>query len=918
MKLKKDALVRHPRFGRGRVRFDDGDTVVVRFEHGMEECLRDDLTLLHGLEDKVAGLSLDAPLPVVVRVLAQAILSVNDGWGVFSRSRISLLPHQLWVCKRVLESWPTRWLVADDVGLGKTIEAGLILTPLLSSGRVKRLLILAPAGLVEQWQVRLHDLFDIRLSRYSPSVDTKRANYWAAHNLVVASAQTLRLDHGGRWKRLLDAEPWDMVMVDEAHHLNVLDSGSRTLAFELVERLQLRGRIRSMVLFTGTPHRGKDRAFLELLNLLRPGEFDPEAPLEKAVGKLRTVMIRNNKQHVTDMKGRRLFTPIHSRRETYAYSPEEKTFYEKLTRFILSGRAYASGLTLKQQRTVMLVLVTMQKLASSSVAAVRRALRRRLERIADARSRGAAFENDMKRLQRLAEEDATGNADEIARIEETILENIPDFLHLNPQEIPALEELLQAADAVREETKIRRILEVIEESFADRSVLFFTEYKATQALLMSALHARYGDGCVTFINGDGFIEGVKTRSGQPVTMRSTKQQAAARFNRGEVRFLVSTEAAGEGIDLQENCHTLFHVDLPWNPMRLHQRVGRLSRYGQKHPVDVVSIRNPDTVESRIWERLDEKLDRITLAFQGAMDDPEDMRQLVLGMASPRMFTRMFAEADPDLEGERLARWFDARTATFGGEKALEVVRNLVGNAARFDFGDAVAEIPKVDLPDLVPFFQAFFAAIKKRPTVENPRLVAFRTPKEWLRLDFALAEGYRLLFSRHERPEDDAEIAGVGHRVVDLALRVASERIESFAVLAGIDRPLVVFAVRDRVTGEEGAVRRAIIGVEGSPEAGWAILRDWEIIRHLNRLAAHPRAEAFSAPADPGVAQGAATLIAQAQAHVSAHLGSLDLPFRRPAAESIACLWPAHPDGRPSASGAPAGTPSPRNTEPRP
>ena len=116
---------------------------------------------------------LDPALHVVTRILGECIRSVNDAWGVFSRSRIDLLPHQLWVCKRVLESWPTRWLVADDVGLGKTIEAGLILTPLLSSGRVRRLLILAPASLVEQWQVRLREMFDIRISIYVAAADTE-------------------------------------------------------------------------------------------------------------------------------------------------------------------------------------------------------------------------------------------------------------------------------------------------------------------------------------------------------------------------------------------------------------------------------------------------------------------------------------------------------------------------------------------------------------------------------------------------------------------------------------------------------------------------------------------------------------------------------------------------------------------------
>ncbi|HHM13019.1 MAG TPA: helicase SNF2, partial [Planctomycetaceae bacterium] len=183
--FEKNVTVRHARFGTGRVRMDDGESVLVRFEHGIEECLPGDLELVKGLSERAAEARFDPTVNVVTKILGNCIVSVNDSWGVFSRSRIALLPHQLWVCKRVLESWPTRWLVADDVGLGKTIEAGLILTPLLSSGRVRRLLILAPASLVEQWQVRLREMFDIRVSLYAPPVDTETSDYWNTHDKVV-------------------------------------------------------------------------------------------------------------------------------------------------------------------------------------------------------------------------------------------------------------------------------------------------------------------------------------------------------------------------------------------------------------------------------------------------------------------------------------------------------------------------------------------------------------------------------------------------------------------------------------------------------------------------------------------------------------------------------------------------------------
>ena len=884
-----NAAVRHPRFGSGQVVLGEGESVVVRFEHGIEECLAADLELVEGLAERMAAGDLDPALHVVTRILGECIRSVNDAWGVFSRSRIALLPHQLWVCKRVLESWPTRWLVADDVGLGKTIEAGLILTPLLSSGRVRRLLILAPASLVDQWQARLREMFDIRIANYVPAADTEAADFWNTQDRVIASAHTLRLDQGNRWGRLFDAKPWDLVLIDEAHHMNVDEHGHRALSYQLVESLQERGKIQSLVLFTGTPHRGKDTGFLSLLKLLRPDDFDPDQPFEEQVEKLRTVMIRNNKQSVTDMSGEPLFTPVRPTRETYAYSPQEAHFYEQLTQFIMTGKAYAAGLGFQDRRMVILILITMQKLASSSVAAVRRALARRLARLRQAKAKLEESHEDLARLQELRAEDDPANLDEISRLEELVAESLRG-VDLNPNEIPALEELLAAANEVTDETKIARILSVVEESFADRSVLFFTEYKATQALLMGALHNRYGDGCVTFINGDGFIEGVLDSSGNISDRTEDRHHAAACFNRGDVRFLVSTEAAGEGVDLQQNCSALIHVDLPWNPMRLHQRVGRLSRYGQTDPVDVVTVRNPETVESRIWDLLDEKLARINLAFQGAMDDPEDIRQLVIGMASPGLFTKMFANADPTVGRQTLGDWFDTETATFGGEDAVHTVRSLVGHVARFDFGAVSGQIPRVDLPDLVPFFKSVLAVRGRRPDQAEDLRLRFRPPEEW-KDDFLIAavDRYDLLFARKPQPKKGEDVAGVGLRVVDRAVRDAVELTGAFGAIRGLDAPIFVFSVRDRITGADGPIRAVIVAVQPAPDGTWNLIRDWELVQRLNPMADKPRSLFIS---DTRPAHADSDLLASARQYVASQVDALELPFTLPAVEDLACLVP--------------------------
>ena len=232
------AAVRHDRHGEGVVVVQTDDLVVVEFEGAIQRVPIGELQPAASLATALAAGALGDAVEAVLRAQALAIGSVNDQWGVFSRSRVQILPHQLWVCRKVTSSWPFRWLVADDVGLGKTIEAGLILMPLIASGRVRRLLVLAPAKLVPQWRARLKTMFDIRLQQYGSASDSARSNFWDTATMAVASFHTLRSDGRGARSRLLEAEPWDLVIVDEAHHLNHDERSGDTLAFGLLRELR--------------------------------------------------------------------------------------------------------------------------------------------------------------------------------------------------------------------------------------------------------------------------------------------------------------------------------------------------------------------------------------------------------------------------------------------------------------------------------------------------------------------------------------------------------------------------------------------------------------------------------------------------------------------------------------------------------
>ncbi|MBM4092583.1 MAG: hypothetical protein FJ276_24670 [Planctomycetes bacterium] len=887
--------VRSAKFGVGQVITDDGRTVVVQFEHDIKRCLDDELVRVATPLQAVQRPDLEAPLPVVARVLGEAIQSVNDRWGVFSRSRITLLPHQLWVCRRVLESWPTRWLVADDVGLGKTIEAGMILMPVISRQMVQRLLIICPASLVEQWQQRLKSMFDIRPALYVTEADTKTSDFWHTHPQVVASLQTLRNDSNDRQARMLEAPPWDLVLVDEAHHLNADKKSGPTLGYRLLEKLIDGRRIRSLVFFTGTPHRGKNFGFLSLLRLLRADLFDPKRPLREQLAGLRQVMIRNNKQNVTDLKGTRLFQPPKVTSRTYAYSEVEAHFYATLTEFIATGKAYASTLSSSDQRTVILVLIAMQKLASSSVAAIRRALVRRLAKLRGAKQELSRLQEQRQALARYEESEEQGDTDELSRIEEQIAELVQ--LRLVADEEARLEELIAVADDVREETKISEIMTELDGPLSGRSVLFFTEYKATQSRLMSELHRKFGDACVAFINGDGRADEVAMSNGEVRTLVEDRETASARFNAGHVRFLVSTEAAGEGVDLQRQCYTLIHVDLPWNPMRLHQRVGRLYRYGQTRQVEVFTLRNPSTVESLIWGKLNEKIGQIMTALREVMEEPEDLLELVLGMTSPSLFRDVFAEA-PEVPTASLSSWFNQRTATFGGQDVVDTVRDLVGHCARFDFQETSSRIPKLDLPALRPFFLAMLA-LNNRRAQETERGLSFKTPEVWLNRAAARSMCKDMVFSRD--PNSGVEIdriLGVGHVLVDEAVRQARAlEVHAAGISASVlPETMIVFRISEHVTSRDVTVRSVLAAARVSDKGETDVLQDWQLIDQLNRLLDRRtlrRDPAMPNPADP------ASLLPQldaARRRIEENLAALDVSFVVPDTQLFALLIPVKAD----------------------
>jgi len=361
-----------------------------------------------------------------------------------------------------------------------------------------------------------------------------------------------------------------------------------------------------------------------------------------------------------------------------------------------------------------------------------------------------------------------------------------------------------------------------------------------------------------------------------------------------VRFLISTEAGGEGIDLQERCHSLVHVDLPWNPMRLHQRVGRLNRYGQKERVDVVTLRNPDTVEARIWDKLNSKIGNIMLAFGHVMDEPEDLLQMVLGMTSPALFRELFAEA-PQVPTDSLGAWFDQKTATFGGRDVVATVKEIVGNCDRFDFQAVGKEVPPVDLPDLRPFVEAMLVLNRRRPRRGDDGSLGFKTPDAWMH-EVGIRSSYEgLVFDRTIRGKDAVNrVVGVGHKVVEQALHQAANESACATVVSNalLQQPIVVARILDRVTGKDVPIRSVLLAAEKSPDTNeWLILRDWQTVRRLNELAGS--LSVLRRPCgrleDLGAIQNAVTSALQI---LESEIPAVKTGFKVPHLEPLVVMWP--------------------------
>ena len=664
-------------------------------------------------------------------------LPLMENAAALTAARIDLLPHQVVLTHRVATASPRRFLVADEVGLGKTIETALVLRELASRGEMTRALMVVPAGLVNNWHRELNQVFNLDFEVFGSEGDVtdRKSNAFAKHDRLIASVDTLK--RPARIRRLRQAPKWDLVVFDEAHHLSAYPD-RKTANYRLAEAL--RDHAHDLLLLSATPHQGDHFRFWMLIQLLNPTLFAGPDEMVEERHRLNAVVFRRTKADACTPDGSPLFARRWVHTESFTMSEGETAFYAKLREYLQDGFDLA-----KQQgnkgRALGFVMTIFQKIAASSFSAVRSTLRRRqlMLTIHEAILKDQALDIDghlelLEQARKIIHAESNIFNDAIGRGEvDRILADLKYRLikKLDGDELAAAassqsseevtaagEELAAAAVAIslpeermriaevlaqfppQQETKVEKLLRglgALWNQSPNEKVVIFATYLATVDLLSREIENAYpGQGVVVLRGGD----------------HGMKLAAEKKFRRPDgPRVLICTAAGREGINLQF-ARVLFNFDLPWNPMDMEQRIGRIHRYGQKDTAQVYNLVLSDTIEGSIFLLLTDKLLEIAKTL-GKVDEhgnvTEDLRAQILGQLSDRLsYDQLYRDALTDPELRRTRQELEA--AMSNANEARKVVYELFQDLERFSLDDYK---PFADIDDskrrIVEFLRAALA-----------------------------------------------------------------------------------------------------------------------------------------------------------------------------------------------------------------
>lgn len=567
-------------------------------------------------------------------------------------SSVIPLPHQLRALSRAIANDKVRYLLADEVGLGKTIEAGLILRELKLRGLVKRTLVIAPKGLVNQWvsEMRFHfgETFQLvlpediktlkRIATVTGPGNSEKGNHdpeplpanaWQMFSQVVVSmdsfkplnkrrgwtADQVSEYNRDRYEDLISAG-WDLVIVDEAHRLG--GNTDQVARFKLGQGLAEAAPY--FLLLSATPHQGKTDAFHRLVSLIDAQEFPDVSSVTRE--RVQPYVIRTEKRRAIDAYGNPLFKPRRTQLGPVSWEERHRNqqlLYEAVTEYVREGYNQA----MREKRSYIgFLMILMQRLVVSSTSAIRTTLERRLEALVAPQEQLTLFP--------LASEEEWADLDGQEQID-VLLSTRLKALKNERAEVKLLLDAAARCEQIGPDAKADALLNWLyrlqsEENDLELKALVFTEFVPTQEMLRQ------------FLNDRGFSV-VCLNGSMDMDERKRVQEAFA----NDVRILISTDAGGEGLNLQF-CHVVINYDIPWNPMRIEQRIGRVDRIGQSNTVRAVNFVFEGSVEHRVREVLEQKLAVIFEEF--GIDKTGD----VLDSAQAgRMFDDMYVEAilNPD-------------------------------------------------------------------------------------------------------------------------------------------------------------------------------------------------------------------------------------------------------------------------------
>jgi len=744
----------------------------------------------------------DHPTDFFLKQLACQLPLENSG-GELSNSKTDLLPHQILLTHQIISARRRKFLIADEVGLGKTIEVGMIIKELLSRGEAKRILIICPAGLTVNWQNEMKDCFRIYFDIFGRDFSGANPHTWGRHNLVIISIDTIKKPQ--RLEKLLTGPDWDLIVFDEAHHLSRKRYGKKidvTQNYQLAEKTK--GKTRDMLFLTATPHQGDAYQFWSLVQLLDDQLFEePEAMLDHR-GLLGRVMFRRTKKEVTDAKGNPIFMRRQVHTQKFQLSLREQRFYDRLTEYLKEGYD-AAGVgedkTTKQQRAVGFVMATFQKIMSSSPRAIKQALRRRLislyarkQMSLESGAFGAItkpqisskiinYQEEMRRIvadllsyretnieyteadsyitrlkQRLMkrprfQEEVTHWALDAMESEDGIIETAANI----PNEEEKLKELINLVDEGpdRKFDTLIRAIEQIRRENKNEKMIIFTQYLETLYFLKDEIGKYYDPKKIAIVKGGPLEDKIAS--------------CESFWDEDGAQFLISTSAGGEGINLQV-CQILFNYDLPWNPMAVEQRIGRIHRYGQTETVQIYHLVAEETIEEKVYAILEEKLFEIAITI-GKVDSvtgevSEDFRSEILGfLGSSTNYTSLYREALLHRNYERTEQ--EIAEAVKVAKDASEALRQLAQDLLNFNLEYYRELEGKFTLEDLKRFTEK--AILRMGGSfIPSGDLIQIVVPPALKKYPEVASRYENLTFSRKTATrKKNVDLLGIGHPLID-------------------------------------------------------------------------------------------------------------------------------------------------------